>query len=388
MKSDSPIRFAVFGPQGRGRMALHVHRPEEGLRIVAVCSNHLNGLERFDEICGPDLIKTTDYHEILKNKDIDAVFVCTPDFLHAEHAIACLNAGKHVFLEKPMAITIEDCDRIMATAERSGAKLFVGHNMRFFPVIKKMKELIDAGRIGRVEAIWCRHFISYGADAYFKDWHSEQKYATSLLLQKGAHDIDIIQYLAGGHTTRVVGMGKLSVYNEVKNRRREDEKPDVTFNRNNWPPLSQTGLSPKIDVEDHSMIFMQLDNGVQASYLQCHYTPDDVRNYTVIGTEGRIENYGDHSDATHWATVHLWNRRMGYQEQGNEVFRIPVLEGSHGGSDPLLLDAFVDFIRTGIRTGATPEDARSAVAVGCMGAESLRNGSAPKDIPPVDRSAE
>lgn len=382
MKNAKMIRFAVLGAHGRGRIALHVHRPGDGLAVVAVCATRTDGLEEFRERCGDGLILTTDYREILGNPDIDAVFVCTPDHLHAEHAIAALNAGKHVFLEKPMAITIGDCDAILAAADRGTAKIYVGHNMRFFPVMRKMRELIAAGCIGRVEAVWCRHFISYGGDAYFKDWHSERRHTTGLLLQKGAHDIDIIHYLAGAHTRRVVGMGKLSVYNEVADRR-TGESERVTFNRENWPPLSQKGLSPVIDVEDHSMLLLELANGVQASYQQCHYTPDDCRNYTVIGTEGRLENYGDHSSSDRLATVHLWNRRMGYQEQGNEVFRIPSIEGSHGGADPLMLDDFVVFLRGGKPAGASVLDARMAVAAGCLGTESLRNGSVPREVPPV-----
>lgn len=344
---------------------------------MAVCATHLKDLDVYQETCGPELLLTTDYREIIDHPQVDVVFVCTPDYLHAEHTIAALNAGKHVFLEKPMAISIEDCDRILTAASTSAGKLYVGHNMRFFPVMQKMRELIELGRIGRVEAIWCRHFVSYGGDAYFKDWHSERQYTNSLLLQKGTHDIDVIHYLAGGHTRRVVGMGKLSVYNEVTDRRSPNEPGIATFNANNWPPLKQTKLSSTIDVEDHNMLLMQLDNGVQASYLQCHYTPDDCRNYTIIGTEGRIENYGDFSTPEKWASIHLWNRRMGYQELGNEVLRIPHIEGTHGGADPLMIEDFLRFLRGESSVGATLRDARSAVAVGCLGAESLRNGSVP-----------
>lgn len=375
------LNFAVVGPHNRGRISLLAHRPEEGLRLVSACATHLGGLEIYREKCGESFSFTTDYQRLVTDPEIDAIFVCSPDHLHAEHTLAALKAGKHVFLEKPMAITIEDCDKILAAARTSKGKLYVGHNMRFFPVIIKMRELIEAGRIGRVESIWCRHFISYGGDAYFKDWHSERKHTTSLLLQKGAHDIDVIHHLAGGHTQRVIGMGKLSVYNEVKDRRSPEEPGVATFDQGNWPPLSQTKMSPVIDVEDHNMILMQLDNGVQASYLQSHYTPDDGRNYTIIGTEGRIENYGDTSSPEAWATVHLWNRRMGYQQQGNEVFRIPDIEGSHGGADPLIVEDFIRCLRGEETQGATSWDARMAVAVGCKGAESLRSGGLPQDIP-------
>lgn len=140
---------------------------------------------------------TTDYREVLADPEICAVFILTPDHLHEEHAVAALEAGKAVYLEKPLAITIEGCDRILRTAKATGTRLFVGHNMRYFPVVLKMKEVVDSGLIGEVQCAWCRHFVNYGGDAYFRDWHSEQKNTCGLLLQKGAHDIDVINWLFG-----------------------------------------------------------------------------------------------------------------------------------------------------------------------------------------------
>jgi predicted dehydrogenase len=375
------IKLAVLGPHNRGRISLLAHRPEDGFHLVAACGDKLDNLDIYREKCGENLYFTTDYRKIVSDPDIDAVFVCTPDHLHFEHALAALEAGKPVFLEKPMATGIEDCDRILKASNQSGTKLYVGHNMRFFPVMQKMHDLIQDGRIGRVEAVWCRHFIGYGGDAYYKDWHSQRANTTGLLLQKGAHDIDIIHWLSGSYARRVVGMGKLSVYCDVTNRRSEDDIPETSFNQNNWPPLAQKGLSPQIDVEDHSMLMLRLSNGVQACYQQCHYTPDEQRNYTVIGTEGRIENFGDHSTPEHLAEVRLWNRRTGYSERGHEVFSIPLMEGSHGGSDPMMIDDFLGFLRGNRVTGASPLDARMAVAVGCLGTASLRNHSLTEEIP-------
>ena len=77
-----------------------------------------------------------------------------------------------------MAITIDGCDRILRDGLRSTRrKLYLGHNMRHMDVIRKMKELIDKGAIGEVKAAWCRHFVGYGGDAYFKDWHAERRKA-------------------------------------------------------------------------------------------------------------------------------------------------------------------------------------------------------------------
>jgi len=369
------LRIGVIGAWGRGQVALSAHKPGEGSRLVAGADVKPEALETFKEKVGDDVFVTDDYRELLKRDDVDAVFVTSPDFLHEEQAAAALEAGKAVYLEKPMAITIEGCDRLLETAYRTGSKLYLGHNMRHFPVVLKMKEIIDSGLIGDIQTAWCRHFVGYGGDAYFKDWHSEQRYSTGLLLQKGAHDIDVMHWLCGGYTKRVIGMGKLSVYDKCE-RRDEHTPGNAGWSDSNWPPMDQKGMSPIIDVEDNNMIMMQLDNGVQMSYTQCHYTPDSERNYTFIGTQGRVENIGDYGNCE----VHVWTRR-GPRETPDIIYKLKPLEGSHGGSDPAIVKTFVDFVRKGVKTNTSPVAARNSVAAGVLGHESMRNGNIPKDIP-------
>ena len=108
--------------------------------------------------------------------------------------------------------------------------------------------------------------------------------------------IDIMHWLMGSRTKRVVGMGMLSIYNQCERREPDNRGGYAIFSEKHFPPLSQKGFSPVIDVEDHNMVMMQLENGAQATYMQCHYTPDTERNYTFIGTKGRIENVGDSGD--------------------------------------------------------------------------------------------
>jgi predicted dehydrogenase len=249
-----------------------------------------------------------------------------------------------------------------------------------------MKELIDSGTIGEVRNIWCRHFVSYGGDSYFKDWHAERRYSTSLLLQKGAHDIDVIHWLAGAYTQRVTAFGSLTVYNQCQ-RRGADEPWDRAWIADHWPPLSQTGINPQLDVEDHSMVLMNMENKCQACYLQCHYTPDACRNYTVIGTEGRIENLGDRADT---AVIAVWSKRESdriYRLTGQTHHTIQAEQGSHDGADPAMVDDFLKCIRGEAGPTVPAVAARNAVAVGCLGAESLRSGGTPRDIPPVMAAA-
>jgi predicted dehydrogenase len=382
MSEAKELRLGVIGAGGRGGVTFCAHQPENGVRIVAACDINDDAFGWFKQNVGNDIFTCSDYRDILSRDDVDAVFICAPDHFHEDYGVAALEAGKHTFLEKPMAITIEGCDRLLETARRTGTKLYLGHNMRHFPVVLKMKELIDAGLIGEVKAGWCRHFVSYGGDAYFKDWHAEQKTQTGLLLQKGAHDIDVLHWLCGGYSKRVVGMGELGVYNRVEDKRDPDAYGSAKFmTHDHWPWYNQTGVNPFADVEDLSMMLMTLDNGVMASYQQCHYTPDCWRNYTVIGTEGRIENFNDCGRAT----VRLWNRRTDcYSELGDVEYQLYPIEGSHGGSDPALVQEFLDFVRFDIPTNTSPVAARFSVAAGYQATMSLRSGSAPMDVPDLD----
>lgn len=123
---------------------------------------------------------------------------------------------------------------------------------------------------------------------------------------------------------------------------------------------------------------MVLDNGALASYQQCHFTPDYWRNYTVIGTKGRIENFGDGSGDF----IHVWNTRSqgGFVEPDMKV-QIKDGEGGHGGADPLLIAEFLRFARDGGMTETSPIAAREAVAAGILAAHSLRTGGGSIDVP-------
>ena len=86
----------------------------------------------------------------------------TADYVHTEPVLTFLEAGVAVFVEKPLAIRIEDCDAILAAAAKTGTRLFVGHNLRHLPVLRRMRALIDEGVIGAVTSVWCRHFVGHG----------------------------------------------------------------------------------------------------------------------------------------------------------------------------------------------------------------------------------
>lgn len=384
---DKELRIGVIGASGRGSIADYTHKPAEGSRLVAAAEIYAEPKERFEarfkEKFPGDPMPAIydDYREMIEKESLDGIVIASPDFLHEEQAIFALEHKVAVYLEKPMALSIAGCDRILETAYRNRTKLMIGHNMRYMKFTRRMKEIIDSGVIGEVKTIWCRHFISYGGDAYFRDWHADSRKSNSLLLQKGAHDIDIIHWLAGSVTRRISGIGNLSVYDKLPRREMNDKRLkggiSEVWNAAHWPAEEQKDFYPIMDVNDLNMINMTMDNGVLACYLQCHYTPDNSRNYTIIGTKGRIENYGTD-------TVQVWTTRQDapWRLEGDITYREPHGNSGHGGADPLILQGFIDALRGKYDVWAAgAQMARHSVACGCHGADSIRQSGIPLDIP-------
>ncbi|MEV0408247.1 Gfo/Idh/MocA family oxidoreductase [Actinoallomurus sp. NPDC050550] len=375
------LRIGAIGLGLRRTLAETAHRPPgQGSRVTAVADlDEAAARKAADSFDGA--AAETDYRQLLKRTDVDAVLVATPDHTHAEIAIDALRAGKAVYLEKPMAVTLAECDAILQAAHETGSPLYVGHNMRHMQFVRLIREIVQRGDIGRPRSVWVRHFVGHGGDFFFKDWHADRSKVGSLLMQKAAHDLDALHWIVGGYAETVQALGDLTIYGKLPRRPTGAPKTDGWLSGANWPPLAQRDLNPTVDVEDLSLVNMRLDNGVLAAYQQCHYTPDYWRNFTVIGDEGRVENFDDGPGGT----IRVWNKgRRNYDERGDAEYRIPDSVGGHDGADLKAIGEFVDFVRSGVPTTTSPIAARMAVAAGELATRSLRGGGVPLAVPAPD----
>lgn len=365
------VRMGVIGAGNRSMIAEYWHQPGGNSVVTGVADISMEALSDFKQRVNPEVFATTDYRELLAREDIDAVAILTPDHLHEEHAIAAFRAGKHVYCEKPLAITPEGCDRILDEWKQSGKHLMIGFNMRYMAMYQTMKEIIDSGVIGEVKAVWVRHFVGLGGYYYYHDWHGTRNHTTSLLLQKASHDIDIIHWLTGRYAEKVSAFGSLDYYggdmpNDLHCPECELQNtcPEASFDR-----MTQCAFREEIDVEDNSMVIMQLEGGIKASYLQCHFSPDYSRNYTFIGTKGRLEN-DDVNDK-----IYVKTRKSGsWHEMSDMVYEMKPMEGSHGGADPRICQDFINLVLFDKMPLTTPFAGRMSVAVGCAATESIRTG--------------
>ena len=162
-RPSDQIRIGAIGMGARGGLAHNWHSPDGRSVVVAGADVNADLHANFKKTYGESAFTTTDYREMLERSDIEAVAVLSPDFCHEEHAVAAMEAGKHVYCEKPMAITIEGCDNMIDASKRTGKRLMIGFNMRYMSIFRVMKDVIDSGQIGEIKAAWVRHFVGLAA---------------------------------------------------------------------------------------------------------------------------------------------------------------------------------------------------------------------------------
>lgn len=377
------MRIGVIGLGGRGRyLAKTFHTALDGSTVTAGADKWDKSRQRFSDEVDKNIPVMSDYRNLIFRKDVDAVIVASSDYLHAEHTVAALQAGKHVFLEKPMGISIKECDRIIRAWKRSGKKLMIGFNMRYMPLFQTMKDIVASGAIGRIRTVWVRHFVGdiSGGEGFFHEWFAVRKYANSLLLQKASHDIDMIHWITGTYVRRVAAFGGLSHYggNKPNDLTCPECKERHTCLENTYKRTEKylkCAFRREIDVEDNNIVIMEMENGIQASYVQCHFTPNYFRNYVFIGDEGSMENIDD-------SKVKVLMRRSGaWKDHADRLYEVKPVTGGHGGADPQLCRDFVDYVKDNKVPLTTPECGRMSVAVGCAAAESLRNGGKVVSVP-------
>src|SRR6476620_7153670 len=138
------IRIATIGFGGMGMGDTKYATSIPGVELVAVCDIYDGRLTRAREVHGDGIFTTRDYRESLARKDVDAVIIATPDHWHADLAIAALEAGKHVYCEKPMVQRIEDGKRVIAAQGKSGTIMQVGSQYVTSAVYQKARDLVQA----------------------------------------------------------------------------------------------------------------------------------------------------------------------------------------------------------------------------------------------------
>lgn len=263
-----------IGVIGCGKIAQVRHFPEyadnNGAKIEAVFDTDRARAEAMAEKYNAKVYNS--YQEILENPEIGAVSVCTANATHCEITVAALEAGKHVLCEKPMAITLEECEKMVETSRKTSKYLMIGHNQRLAKAHMLARKLILSDEIGRI--ITFRTAFSHsGPETWTIDsrniWFFDKKYAAfGAIADLGIHKTDLIHYLTGQKINGV------TAYSGTLDKRSKDGQ--------------------LIGVDDNTICIYRLSGGIVGTMTASwtNYGPED--NSTVLyGTKGVMHIYDD-----------------------------------------------------------------------------------------------
>ena len=200
-----------------------------------------------------------DYLDFISAEDMDAIAIATISGYHAQQALDCLHHNKHVLIEKPMALTLEDADRIIQLAKEKDKKVCVAHQNRFIPAVQRLKRAVDEGRFGRLvhgtaRTLWARD------DGYYcqAPWRGTKALDGGTLMNQCIHNIDLLQWMLGGEVEKI--------YSEID-----------TFIKD-------------IETEDFGAILMRFKNGaigiVEGSV--CVYPRNLEETLSIFGEKGTV----------------------------------------------------------------------------------------------------
>jgi len=279
------------------------------------------------------------WDELLGHRELDAVYIATPHYLHAGAAVAAAAAGKHVLVEKPIATTLADADRMIAAAEKAGVALSVAFALRYTDRSRKVKEIIDGGALGKIVGIDFGEY-TYKPESYWTsgwtgrvqtDWRaSKEKSGGGILLMNYVHTVDFMRLATGLDVVSVAAN-----YDTFKT---------------------------KVEVEDYIVVIMRLSNGAigvarGATIVEGKVFPGGVEGDRIIGTDGQLFITRE--------TIHLYVAKPYREYEAGKWHSIPTAEPWGGRAE--LIREFSKAVLAGKKPPVAALDGRKALEV-CLAA--------------------
>lgn len=269
-RTMNKLKVALIGA-GRiaQRHAKHVHALGE---LVAVCDIDLAKAEALGVVY--NVAAYSSHTEMLNAIEADVITICTPNGLHAKHAIDALNNGFHVLCEKPMGISAAECQEMIDVAATNDRKLFAIMQNRFNPPVAAVKQVIDEGRLGNILSVHLSCFWNRNEDYYRDSWKGTKALDGGCLYTQFSHFVDLLYWMFGS-VDQVAGFSKNSQHQGV------------------------------IEFEDNGVVALQFSNGALGSI---HFTVNSHAqnmegSLTVFGTKGTVKIGGQYLNELEYQNI-------------------------------------------------------------------------------------
>lgn len=380
------VVIAGLGARGLGTYAQYQKKFPERMRIAAVADTDAERVNRaHEEFQIPKDACFLSAEEMFnKPKLADCAFITTQDSQHIDHAIAALNAGYDIILEKPISTNLRDCFAILDKAQEKGKKVVVCHVFRYTTFFKTIKNLISSGKIGEVVTIHAIENVGYWHQAHsFIRGNWRKKSETSpMILQKSCHDFDIFTFLTNKKCLALSSFGSLKYFN------RQNAPKDATdrcfecphidscpysaykiyldskvigFRNGNkgWPvnvvlaeptedklkeelktsPYGRCVFRCDNDVVDHQVVSMQFEDDVTVSFTMTGFTAYNSRYIKIMGTCGEIVGNQEKNTVVYTP--------FGEDSVVYDINKLATDLSGHGGGDNEMLNTFFNSLESG-----------------------------------------
>jgi UDP-N-acetyl-2-amino-2-deoxyglucuronate dehydrogenase len=291
-----------FGIVGCGRIAQrHAEHIAAKGELIAVCDVVK---EKADALAARYGAKAYyDEAQMLQdNKEIDVVSICSPNGLHAAHAILALSQGFHALCEKPMALSVRDCGEMIKAAERTNKRLFAIKQNRFNPPVEAVKKVMDEGRLGKIYSVQLSCFWNRNADYYHNSWKGTLKLDGGTLYTQFSHFIDLLYWLVG------------------------DVKSVRAFMGN----YAHQGI---IEFEDTGAVILQFDNDAigTINYTVNSYGKNMEGSLTIFAEKGTVKIGGQYLNELEYQQIEGY--KIGDLPEGNKANNYGNYQGSMSNHD-------------------------------------------------------
>lgn len=269
--SDS-VATAIVGVGNRGSFLLESILNQPNARVTMVCDNKPDRLDKAATAAARFNPKTTpDWRKVIDNKEVEAVFIATPPYLHAEMAIAALKAGKHVYCEKPVGITPASIRELLKVARGSKSVFQSGQQLRSQVQLGEAVRQIQEGAIGDILFVKAQRHASADLDynGPSSDWYFDYKKSGGYLVEQSVHNLDLCNWVIGQHPMRAAGFAGINLHK---------------------------GEPAGRDIFDHQSLTYEYANGVKLAFTQMVFHPRNMpvnsQTVHVFGSKGSVDLMG------------------------------------------------------------------------------------------------
>jgi len=364
------IHISVIGCGSRGREVVG-NFLSAGKGRVHVCSAYDPSAESIDAARLrwnlPDLHAAASPQEAIADAQADLVAIFTPNAKHCEMILAALAARKRVFSEKPLGITIEQCRSIIEAEKRTGLHIMTGFVLRYSPIYRKVKELLDSGTFGSILSIAAsEHRLSFaGGNSMSADygWRRFRDQAGPYLLEKCCHDFDLLNWFIGGKPSRIAGFAGLDFF--VPRHANLWDKYDHAVFASMVPEKHRINpFTSDKDIYDNHAVILEYPNGVKVNFTLTLANAIPERRMYISCTEGTIIVNSDE----------YFIRYRRYGEPADTTLRYDCT-GTHGGGDAVMAKEVIDALLHGGQTDISGSSNGLDCALVALAAdESMRTG--------------